>query len=103
APGPFAFADAARVRGLLERAGFTRVEHHPVDRELSVAGGRSLDEAVDFLLQLGPASAALRAAQAGPELVERVRADLREAIAPFDGPGGVRMGSAVWIVTAAAG
>lgn len=103
APGPFAFADAARVRGLLERAGFTRVEHEPVDRELSVAGGRSLDETVDFLLQLGPASAALRAAQAGPELVERVRADLREAVAPFDGPGGVRMGSAVWIVTAAAG
>lgn len=103
APGPFAFADAARVRGLLERAGFTRVEHEPVDQELSVAGGRSLDEAVDLLMQLGPASAALRAAQAGPELVERVRADLREAIAPFDGPGGVRMGSAVWIVTASAG
>ncbi|KYF49544.1 hypothetical protein BE08_41045 [Sorangium cellulosum] len=103
APGPFAFADAARVRGILERAGFTRVEHEPVDQELSVAGGRSLDESVEFLLQLGPASAALRAAQAGPKLVERVRADLREAIAPFDGPGGVRMGSAAWIVTAAAG
>ncbi|WP_433932665.1 class I SAM-dependent methyltransferase [Sorangium cellulosum] len=101
APGPFAFADAARVRDILSRAGFARVEHEPVDRELSVAGGRSLDETVDFLLQMGPASAALREAQAGPELVERVRADLREAIAPFDGPEGVRMGGAVWIVTAA--
>ncbi|WP_437654784.1 class I SAM-dependent methyltransferase [Sorangium sp. So ce1182] len=103
APGPFAFADAARVRDMLSRAGFVQVQHEPVDQELSVAGGRPLDEAVELLLQLGPASAALREAKATPELIDRVRADLREAIAPHDGPGGVRMGSAVWIVTAAAG
>ncbi|XXX77273.1 methyltransferase domain-containing protein [Sorangium sp. So ce134] len=101
APGPFAFADAARVGDVLSRAGFVRVHHEPIDQELSVAGGRSLDETVDFLLQMGPASAALRAANAGPELVDRVRADLREAIAPHAGPDGVRMGGAVWIVTAA--
>ncbi|WP_437577598.1 class I SAM-dependent methyltransferase [Sorangium sp. So ce887] len=101
APGPFAFADAARVGALLARAGFVRVHHEPIDRELSVAGGRSLDETVDFLLQMGPASAALRQANAAPELVDRVRADLREAIAPHAGPEGVRMGGAVWVVTAA--
>ncbi|WP_437967881.1 methyltransferase domain-containing protein [Sorangium sp. So ce260] len=101
APGPFAFADAARVGALLARAGFARVHHEPIDRELSVAGGKSLDETVDFLLQLGPASAALREANAAPELVDRVRADLREAIAPHAGPEGVRMGGAVWVVTAA--
>ncbi len=101
APGPFAFADAARVGAILSRAGFVRVHHEPIDRELSVAGGRSLDETVDFLLQMGPASAALRQANAAPELVDRVRADLREAIAPHAGPEGVRMGGAVWVVTAA--
>lgn len=101
APGPFAFADAARVGAILSRAGFVRVHHEPIDRELSVAGGKSLDETVDFLLQMGPASAALREANAAPELVDRVRADLREAIAPHAGPEGVRMGSAVWVVTAA--
>ncbi|WP_437600030.1 class I SAM-dependent methyltransferase [Sorangium sp. So ce590] len=101
APGPFAFADAARIGAILSRAGFVRVHHEPIDRELSVAGGRSLDETVDFLLQMGPASAALRQANAAPELVDRVRADLREAIAPHAGPEGVRMGGAVWVVTAA--
>ncbi|WP_437998707.1 methyltransferase domain-containing protein [Sorangium sp. So ce185] len=102
APGPFALADAARVVDVLSRAGFVRVHCEPIDQELSVAGGRSLDETVDFLLKMGPASAALREANATPELVERVRADLREAIAPHAGPEGVRMGSAVWVVTAAA-
>ncbi|WP_437938074.1 class I SAM-dependent methyltransferase [Sorangium sp. So ce341] len=102
APGPFALADAARVGDVLSRAGFVRAHCEPIDQELSVAGGRSLDETVDFLLKMGPASAALREANAAPELVERVRADLREAIAPHAGPEGVRMGSAVWVVTAAA-
>ncbi|WP_437609744.1 methyltransferase domain-containing protein [Sorangium sp. So ce834] len=102
APGPFAFADAARVGDVLSRAGFVRVQCEPIDQELSIAGGRALDETVDFLLKMGPAAAALREANAAPELVDRVRADLREAIAPHAGAEGVRMGSAVWIVTAAA-
>ncbi|WP_437976055.1 methyltransferase domain-containing protein [Sorangium sp. So ce295] len=101
APGPFAFADAARVREILSRAGFVRIHHEPLDRELLVAGGRSLDETVDFLLQMGPSAAALRAASPTPEVVDRVRAAVREAVAPHDGPGGVRMASAAWIVTAA--
>ncbi|WP_437669115.1 class I SAM-dependent methyltransferase [Sorangium sp. So ce131] len=101
APGPFAFADAARVRDLLSRAGFVRVHHEPVDRELSVAGGRSLDETVEFLLQMGPTASALREAQPEPALLDRVRAEVREAIAPHQGPEGVRMAGAVWVVTAA--
>jgi SAM-dependent methyltransferase len=101
APGPFAFADAARVRDILSRAGFVRVHHEPIDQVLSVAAGASLDETVSFLLQMGPASAALREAQPSPELVERVRVEVREAIAPYGGPEGVRMACAAWIVTAA--
>ncbi|AUX44519.1 SAM-dependent methyltransferase [Sorangium cellulosum] len=101
APGPFAFADAARVRDILSRAGFVRIHHEPIDRELSVAGGKSLDETVEFLLQMGPTASALREAQPEPELLDRVRAEVREAIAPHQGPEGVRMAGAVWIVTAA--
>ncbi|MGK4001563.1 methyltransferase domain-containing protein [Sorangium sp. So ce1036] len=101
APGPFAFADAARVRELLSRAGFVRVHHEPLDQEISVAGGASLDEAVDFLLQMGPTAAALREAKPAQELVERVRADVREAVAPYHGPEGARMAGAAWVVTAA--
>jgi SAM-dependent methyltransferase len=100
APGPFAFADAARVREMLERAGFARVEHEAVDRTLAVAAGLPLDRTVDFLLQMGPTASALRATPPSPELLQRVAAAVREAIAPYEGPEGVRMPGAVWIVTA---
>ncbi len=43
APGPFAFADATRVEGLLAAAGFEAVAHESLERELLVGGGRSLD------------------------------------------------------------
>jgi len=81
APGPFAFADADRVREILERGGFVQVNHEAVDESLYVAGGESLDGAVSLLLRVGPVSAALREANAGPELVDAVRASVREAIA----------------------
>lgn len=100
APGPFAFADAARVRDILSRAGFVRIHHEPVDHVLSVAAGASLDEVVGFVMQMGPAAAALREAQPSPEIIARLRAELRDALAPYEGAEGVRMGSAAWIVTA---
>jgi SAM-dependent methyltransferase len=102
APGSFAFADAARVKGLLERAGFVRIEHEAVDQELCLAAGRPLDESVDYLLQLGPAAAALREASPSPELVGRVTDAMRAAVAPYHGTAGVRMAGAAWIVTAEA-
>lgn len=103
APGPFAFADAERVRGILEDAGFEEFAFEPHERELLVGGGGSLEHAVDFLLQMGPTAAALRAAGA---LAESRRAAVfdavREAIAPYAVEGGVRMPSTSWIVTALA-
>jgi SAM-dependent methyltransferase len=101
APGPFAFADADRVRGILEGAGFTAVTCEPEERVLTVGGGGSLDDAVDFLLDgIGPASAALR--EAGPAARPKVAAAVRDAIAPHATSEGVRMASAAWIVTARA-
>ncbi len=51
APGPFAFADIERVRGMLSRASFTGIK---VDRVIEKVGGGSLDETTELLLQLGP-------------------------------------------------
>jgi SAM-dependent methyltransferase len=103
APGPFAFADAERVRGILEEAGFGQVAFEPHEHELMVGGEGSLEHAVDFLLQMGPTAAALR--QAG-ELAETRRDAVfdavREAITPYAVEEGVRMPSASWIVTALA-
>ena len=99
APGPFSFADAERVRGILEAAGFAQVRAEPLERELVLGGeGADLDEAVRFVLQAGPTGAALREA---PESARaRVPEAVREAIAPYATPQGVRMASASWVVTA---
>jgi SAM-dependent methyltransferase len=98
APGPFAFADPVRVRGILGQAGFVDVAFEDVRETLAVGGRSELDETIDFLLQMGPTGGALRAAEAG--LAPRVAAAVREALAPYVTPAGVRMASAAWVVTA---
>ncbi len=98
APGPFSFGDTDRVRGILTRAGFDDVGFEALDTTLTMAGGGSLDEAVEFLLEIGPTGAVLR--DADPALRPTVAGALRTAIAPFAGPNGVQMSGAVWIVTA---
>jgi SAM-dependent methyltransferase len=97
APGPFAFADGDRVRGILSDAGLAEINFESRADMMTVGNG-ALDDAVDFALQMGPASIALR--EATPETVAKVRASVREALAPYDGPGGVRLATSSWIVTA---
>lgn len=100
APGPFAFADDERVRGILHAAGFRDAATRAVDVELTVGGGGDVDSAVDFLLDLGPLARAL------PALPDAKRAEVagavRDAIAGFAVDDGVRMPGAVWVVTARA-
>jgi len=101
APGPFAFADPERVRGILGRAGFAGVELAPLEGELAIGAGGDLERAVGFAMQMGPASALLR--DAGPALQERAREAIRAALAPLVTPTGVRAESAAWAVTARSG
>jgi len=61
-------------------------------------GAGSLDEAVDFALQMGPASIAIR--EATPETIAKVRASVREALAPYQVGDGVRLATSTWVVTA---
>lgn len=100
APGPFAFADADRVRGILSDAGFAKMQLDPIDETLTVGGGSDLDRAVEFLLQMGPTSRLLR--EADPKLLPQVAAAVRSALEPYHGPDGVQMTGAVWVVTATA-
>jgi SAM-dependent methyltransferase len=97
APGPFAFADTERVRGILEAAGFVDVGFEPQQGELWVGGRGSLDQTVDFVLQMGPAGAALRSA--GETARPAVARSVREALEPYASDEGVRMPAAAWIVT----
>jgi SAM-dependent methyltransferase len=96
APGPFAFADAARVRGILESAGFRAVRHEAALGTLSL--GASLDEALGFAVEIGPASRLLKDA---PEAQRAAAvAELRKALETHLTPKGVELGYATWIVTA---
>jgi SAM-dependent methyltransferase len=96
-PGPFAFGDDTRVRALLEQAGFDEVAFEPAERELSLGGARSLEEAVEFLMNVGPAAAALR--EAAPDDRAAAEVAVAEALAPHVDESGVRLPGAVWIVT----
>jgi SAM-dependent methyltransferase len=98
APGPFALADPGRLRAILASAGFDTIGLEPCERELAVGGGGSLEQAVRFLVQLGPLGTVLRDAD-GPTRA-RATAAVREALAPFASHGAVRMKCAAWIVSA---
>jgi SAM-dependent methyltransferase len=99
APGPFALADPGRLRGILEAAGFRGVDLLDVQEELTLGGGGDLDDAVSFITEgVGPTSAAVRDLQ--PAVRVKVLGAVRDALAPYATTGGVRLGSAAWIVTA---
>jgi SAM-dependent methyltransferase len=99
APGPFAFADPERVRGILARAGFAGLELEPLERPMQLGGG-GLDEALELFMAVGPVGQALRDAQAGPEQRARVREAVRASFERFRTANGVEAPAAVWIVRA---
>jgi SAM-dependent methyltransferase len=98
APGPFAFGDEHYVRACLSEAGLEQIDLTNHRSPMSLGGPIGLDGAVDFSLQLGPASRLLRDADAA--LRERVRAAVRNALAPHETPDGVILGSAIWLASA---
>jgi SAM-dependent methyltransferase len=53
-PGPFSWADPARVHRILEGAGFSHVTLTPLDPAIQVAGPEGGAEAADFVMALGP-------------------------------------------------
>jgi SAM-dependent methyltransferase len=101
APGPFSFADADRVRGILDGAGFTEIELAPWDTVMTLGGVTNLDQAVELMLEVGPLARAMRESDAAARTA--VSAALREALAAHHTAEGVRLSGAVWIVTARRG
>lgn len=98
APGPFAFADPARVEAVLTAAGWEEIAFEPIDYAMVAGEGENaVDEALAYFQRIGPAARALR------ELPERARAAararLREMLAGQHADGRVAMAAAAWIVT----
>ena len=99
APGPFAFADAARVATLLEAAGWQDLAFHSLKFEMLVGEGDDpVASAVQFNLRIGPAARAVREAGIG----DAAKPALAAAVQPFVRNGAVRLPGAVWLVTARA-
>jgi ubiquinone/menaquinone biosynthesis C-methylase UbiE len=97
APGPFAFADADRVKSILAGAGFTDVGIEPLDLR---TGGDSLDDSVELALRVGQLGGVLRQIGASDALKHEVEQTLRDALAAHVEDGVVRMRAAAWIVSA---
>ncbi|MEU9828606.1 class I SAM-dependent methyltransferase [Micromonospora chersina] len=93
---PLSLADPAVVRALLTDAGFVDVECAP--RQEPGTWGRDAADAAAFLAGWGPVRH--RLAPLDPAAVDRVRAALTEALTPYEGPDGVRLRTAAWLVTA---
>jgi hypothetical protein len=100
APGPFAFADAARTSGILESAGFRDVSVCGLDIEMTIGGGAALDDTVSFVLDMGPLGRVL--ANQSAEIRSAVARDVRTSLVNYAVEGGIVMPGAVWIVTASA-
>lgn len=96
APGPFAFADDARLSSILERAGFREIQIKPLDTTVNM--GAALDDAITEALTLGPL------ARAAAELDESARKNIRARIAPviarYQTSYGIVAPAAVWLVSA---
>ena len=98
APGPFAFANPDRVRGILERAGYADIEIDRYDTTLRISSAGEVERAARFAVASGPVARALMGS--GPD----VRAAAEQAIAAefrrLEGPSGVALAASVWLVSA---
>jgi ubiquinone/menaquinone biosynthesis C-methylase UbiE len=98
-PGPFSMAGSDMVSEMLRAVGYDRIGFERYDTEICI--GRTLDDAVEFAMALGPAGEILRLA--GDEGVRRrpqVVAALHEILAPQLRGDGVWFSSSTWFVSA---
>ncbi|HEX9159628.1 MAG TPA: class I SAM-dependent methyltransferase [Rhizomicrobium sp.] len=96
APGPFALADAGRIRKVLDSAGFANVEIEPFDGSVNM--GATIKEAAVQALNLGPLARA--ATDLGEETRAKIRAAVEEAYLPYSSAVGVTPPATCWMVRA---
>ena len=98
-PGPFSMANADTVSEQLKIAGFEEITLQRCDLPLKI--GNDLDHAVEFNMAIGPAGEVLRLWEDRiDEIRPKIAADLREALAEFEGPDGVFAPASTWIIGA---
>jgi ubiquinone/menaquinone biosynthesis C-methylase UbiE len=99
-PGPFSMANQEMVTGMMKSAGYENIDFERVDAPVLV--GKTIQDAVDFQLALGPAGEVFR--EAGDEAEdkrEQIEAALAEAIdAQKREADGIVMDSSSWVISA---
>ena len=95
-PGQFSWSDPARVKRILGDAGFRNVVMTPLD--LSVAIGRDAAEAAEFATFIGQGARLLHGQS--DETRQAVRAAFEAFFKPHEGPSGVTLPGALWLVSA---
>ena len=97
APGPFAFVDEEKVRGILSRAGFGAIEVQRFDAAVSL--GASPRSAAEGSVRLGPLSRLVR--EVGVEHLPVILDAVERTLAPLAAPDGhVSVNGSTWIVSA---
>jgi SAM-dependent methyltransferase len=98
-PGPFSMANADTVSEQLKIAGFEEITLRRCDLPLKI--GDDIEHAVEFNMALGPAGEVLRLwGDRVDEIRPKIAAELREALAEFEGPDGVFAPASTWIIGA---
>tara|TARA_R110002073_G_scaffold245044_4_gene407457 strand:+ start:35639 stop:36520 length:882 start_codon:yes stop_codon:yes gene_type:complete len=98
-PGPFSMAGADMVSDQLLAAGFTDINFMRFDAPMCI--GHTVDEALDFSRDMGPAGESLRLAkEKAAHLQDTIEQALREALSAFIVDGKVWATSSTWLVTA---
>jgi SAM-dependent methyltransferase len=95
-PGMFSWADAGRVHRLLQGAGYRNVSLTPLDLVMRFAAPGKPTEAAELAMMVGHVSRALAGAE--PERRNAVRSALILFFQHHDGPNGITLPGALWIV-----
>ncbi len=96
APGPFAFADAGRVRDILARSGFRDIRIEKLDTVMNM--GATAQDATTQTLNIGPLARAV--SEVDEAARENIGAVVRNALAEFATPAGITPPASCWLVGA---
>ena len=97
-PGPYSWADPARVHRILEGAGFSGVSLSPFDPVIPLAGPSGEAEAANFVMAMGPLMRVLWSLSAAQR--EKVRQTLEAYFKGHTTPQGVVLPAEIWVVRA---
>ena len=100
ATGMFAFAEPERPVQILEAAGWRDISVEPRQTQMLIGGAGTLDSAIAFLRNGSMGRTMLTGVD--PDTEARAIDAVRAALTPHTDSDGVRLGAAVWLVTARA-